>query len=168
MNKESVGKRLVQMASGEQVERDALNIAIKIREYDSNLRLKYITDPNVSEAPYALFELCKDGHERMVFEIWELDDRVVDRIRLADNDSNDILARIDAQNGKIKAENKRRYEDKIAEKHDIFKHAFAASGQTYSFVSDDGESIKIITEDVKGGIKVEPRRNKSTCPNYSG
>lgn len=162
-----VGKRLIEMASGETVESDVLNIAIKIREYDPNLRLKYLPpeSSSMSDAPYALFELCPDGHERMVFTAWTLDDRILDRIKFADTGKNDVMARLEANNAKVRAANEQRYRDRIAEKHDIFKHAFKHPGQTYSFVSDDGETLKTIDEDARGGLRVEPRRTKGACPN---
>ncbi len=166
MNSQHKGA-LVRMASGELVERDTLNIALKINEYDHNLRLRYLPpeESNLTSAPYAVFERCPDGLDRLIFYVWELDDRVLDRLRLADTGSNDIMARIDAVNGKIKAESQRRYQDALDEKHDIFKHALASPGHKYSWSKDDGS---IATLDDTVGVKVEPRRTKSQSENVTG
>jgi len=73
--------------AGQIVEKDALRIAEAIAEYDPNLYLLYV-DPDhtdgLAEAPYMVAEKCKDGHMRPVLTAWELDNRLLERIRMAD------------------------------------------------------------------------------------
>lgn len=107
-----VKKRLIEMADGTYVEEDTLRIAQKIAEYDPNLRLKYCAAVgSPGDAPYRLVELCPDGVERIVFDIWELDDRVMDKLHEADNQRRDVQGLLDVANQQAKNEEVRRFRE---------------------------------------------------------
>ena len=145
--------RLLEMANGSYVEADVFRIVEKVREYDSNLRVKYI-DPSQSDltdAPYAIFEVCKDGLERLVFSVWELDDRVLERLEAADNNRHNVLVDMNGHNLRVKEAQNQRYKEKMLEAHDIFRHVLASPKGTYSFPAEG----KIVTIDDSGPAKVK-------------
>lgn len=150
MNESDLKRRLVRMADGTLVERDVLNIVEKIRAYDPNLRVKYC-DPSRAEfgdAPYRITEICKDGIERQVFSVWELNDLVLERLYQADSQRLDIIGAIDLANYKADLAQKQRYRESIDEAHDIVQHYLKNSKTTFSFVNDEGE--KVIIDDQEG------------------
>lgn len=139
-------RRLIQMADGTLVERDVLNIVERIRDYDSNLRVKYV-DPSRAkpgDAPYRITEVCRDGLERVVFSVWELDERVLERLYAADTNKLDVLGIIDNSNLKAEMAAKQRYQESIDEAHDIVEHYLRSPKSTYTFVQPEtGNLIKI-------------------------
>lgn len=149
-----VKARLVELSAGVYIEEDTLRIIEKIHDYDDNLVVKYL-DPgqaNFTDAPYAIFEKCKDGMERLVFSVWKLDDRVIERIYAADNQRHNIVAAIENNNAAMKDLQNRRFEDKIAESHDVMASVLNSPKGTYSFpVGND----KIIKVDDSGPPKVK-------------
>lgn len=139
-----LGQRLVEMASGEVVERDALRIAEKINEYDSNLILRYCSTPDLTDAPYRLVEKCPDGFERIVFDIWELDDRVLERVRQADNARHAVATDIESANEIARKAQKRRYEELSLEAKEISTSVIKSPKETYKFVEPfSGKKLKI-------------------------
>lgn len=136
---------LVRLSDGSLVEQDVLRIVEKITEYDPNLKLKYMPPgmASLNEAPYALFEACRDGIERLVFTIWTLDDSILERIYLADNTHRNVQAEVDKNNAKVKADIKRRYEEKLAADGDIFKSYLKSPKGRWSFRKDDGSKITL-------------------------
>lgn len=123
MRPDEVKGRLLEMASGELVERDVLNIAEKLRQYDPNLQLQYLDpshfDAGIGDAPWRVLEMCKDGIPRVVLTAWELDERVLERIEAADNNRRDLIAVIDGRNEVIRRERNRRYEEERENEKDI-------------------------------------------------
>jgi hypothetical protein len=111
-------QRLVELAAGVYVESDVLDIVQRIRDYDPNIRVKYL-DPDrggdLGDPPYKIMELCPDGHERLIFGVWSLDERVMVRLFAADTQRHDILARLDGVNGVARADEARRYEQEREE-----------------------------------------------------
>jgi len=132
------------MASGEVVERDALRIAEKIHEYDPNLILRYCSEPDLTDAPYRLVEKCPDGFERIVFDIWELDDRVIERIYRADNARTDVSTDLEAANELAKKAQKRRYEELASEAKEIASSVIKSPKETYKFTEPfSGKKLKV-------------------------
>lgn len=138
-------ERLIQLADGVYVERDTLRIAEKIQEYDPNLRLKYCAQPeSLSDAPYKLVEICKDGIERVVFDIWELDDRVIEKLYAADTRYQDINAMLDSANEKAKKDENRRYKELQDEANEIAHSIFKSDKDTYKLNDPvTGKSLKV-------------------------
>ncbi len=147
-----VGKNLVRVAGGALVERDVLNIVERLHHYDPALRVKYLAvDGSVTDAPYALFELCPDGFERLVFHIWELDERVLEKLYQADTFCHDILANLDKKNQEAKKAEQRRYREEQDEVKDIVEHIIKSPKGSYSFKDKDRK----VTVDTHLPAKVE-------------
>jgi hypothetical protein len=147
-----VKQRLIEIAEGVYVEQDTLRIAEKIQEYDENLRLKYCADSDsLSDAPYILVEICPDGLERIVFEIWELDDRVIEKLYAADTRYQDIDAMITGKNEAAKANQERRYKELKDETNEIAMSILKSPKDTYNLTSPTtGNKLRIsATEPVK-------------------
>jgi len=152
--------QLIEFMPGVLVERDVLNIVEKIRAYDPNLEIQFL-DPakgaDMYDAPYRIVEKCRDGFQRVVFTVWKLDETVLERIYQADSARSDILARLDANNARVRMEQNRRFrEDIIGEAHDIAVHLLKNPSTTYSFHNTEGEVVKI--EDDKGKRPREVRQ----------
>lgn len=136
------------------VEGDVLNIAQKIQEYDPNLKLKFLNPdyPSaISDAPWALFEVCKDGQERLVFYIWNLDDRVIHKLRQIDTQRSNVLELVSKENEKAKLEQQRRYQARKEQDIDLIKHVIANPKSSYSFKKDD--KLVTIHEDKPADVK---------------
>lgn len=148
--------RLIELSQGVLVEEDVLGTVRKIQEYDPNLRVKYLAQHGtVTDAPYAIFELCPDGIERLVMYVWQLDDRVMERLYAADNQRINILKALDDHNTKVKADEKRRYREEMEEAKDIVEHVIASPKGTYSFNTQDEISEKKVTISDSVPAKIE-------------
>jgi hypothetical protein len=150
-------EKLVRIADGVYVERDTLDIARRVQEYDSNLRLKWC-DPaqaSISDAPYMITEICPDGIERVVMRIFELNASVIERLHAADTVKNNVLLGLDDHNNAIRMDEQRRYKEERDEVKDILTHYLKAPGTRWSF--RDPKTDKKITLDSQEGIpaKVE-------------
>lgn len=136
------------MADGSYVERDVLNIVEKIREYDSNLVVKCCTEATaLSAAPYALYEKCRDGYERFVFDIWELDERVLERIHAADNMKNSVLVDIDGNNLIVKKAENQRYKEKLAQAQDVIESYLKSPKSSFSFKNENEQLVTIDSQE---------------------
>lgn len=135
-----VDQRLVELAAGVYVDRDVLDIVERIREYDPNLRIKYL-DPDrggeFDDPPYKIMELCPDGHERLVFGVWCLDASVLERLYLADTQRHDILAGIAKNNARAQAELQRRYEEERDEAREMTEAIIRTHKDTYTLPGRD-------------------------------
>ena len=127
-------KRLVELAEGVLVEEDTLDVIRRIMEYDENLRVKYLRpdSSDITDAPYAIFEVCPDGIERLVFTVWELDQRVLERLYLADTQKHDIIARIEGANQRARADQQRRFRESMEEAADIAAHVIRSPKTEYT------------------------------------
>lgn len=141
-------RKLVELTRGVAVERDVLRIAERISEYDDNLYLQY-ADParsNLYDAPYRLVERCKDGIDRVVFVIWELNEAVLERIYAADTSKHNILESIERKNLLAKQAQIRRYQDKMDMAADIVRHIVESPKTRYSFPNHDETAIVTVDE----------------------
>lgn len=129
-----VHQKLVQLAEGVLVEEDVLGIVDRIKHYDPNLIVQYC-DPvkaEFSDAPYRIMEMCPDGFLRLVFEVWELDARVIDRIAAADSQRHNILADLDIGNQKVKEGEQRRYKDEVDALSEMVRDVLRSPKDTYT------------------------------------
>jgi len=137
------------------VRNDVLNIVDKIRAYDDRLDVQFLDPerfPEWGDAPYRIVEKCKDGFTRVVFSVWELNDTVLDRIRMADMASTDVLARLDANNAAVKMNANRRFREQVlGEAKDMLIHAMANPKTSYKLHNDQGDLVTI--QDDKGVTK---------------
>lgn len=138
-------QRLIKIAEGVAVEADVLNVAEKVHEYDARFKIKFC-DPDKSEihdAPYMLTEMCADGVERICFYIWELDDRVLERLYAGDVLKNDILGQLDSANALARRNLDRRWQEARDECKDIVEHYLKSMKTRYSFKREDGALVTI-------------------------
>ena len=155
---EGMRGHLVRLDDSSWVERDVLRIAEAIQDYDENLKLQFLGDRAAAgDAPYRLVELCPDGHWRVVFDIWELDDRVLERLFNADTRRVDILLSLDRNNNRVRRDNDRRYRESMAEAKDIVKHMLKSSKGKYSFPNNDGDIVTVDDDPAHQTYKVEPK-----------
>jgi len=99
---------------GQLVERDALLVAEAINDYDPTLRVICV-DPvgsNFNDAPFIIAQVCPDGVMRRIFEAWELNNSVLQRIEAADTTRHDVQAKIDWINAEATKASKSRYKEK--------------------------------------------------------
>lgn len=138
-------QRLIELAAGVYVEADTLDIVQRIRDYDPNLRIKYL-DPDrggeFDDPPYKIMELCPDGHERLVFGVWSLDAQVLERLYLADTQRHDILTNLEKRNNRAASEVQRRYTEEREEALEMTKAIIRSPRDTYTLPGRNrGETI---------------------------
>lgn len=129
-----VQQRLIELADGVAVEEDTLRIAEKIKAYDPNLRVQFV-DPSQAEfgdAPFRIIEHCPDGFDRVAMYAWTLDERVLDRIMLADTNRVDVLAALNASNNRARDQERRRYQEQVAAVSEMVQGVLASPKDTYT------------------------------------
>lgn len=133
------------------VEKKVLDIVDKIRDYDPNLDVLYLNPDRMEmfDAPWVIVENCKDGQIRKVFDVWELNDSVFERLVACDTMRGDVLLNVDAFNAKLRQESQRRYDDKRHEASDKFAHLLKNPKTTYTLPTGDGE---VLTVDDQFGV----------------
>lgn len=156
-------ERLVQLAEGVLVEEDTLRIVERIREYDPNLRIKYL-DPDrggdLGDPPYKIFELCPDRFERLVLSVWSLDERVLERLWAADTQRFDILAKLDRVNNQARENEQRRYREEREEAHEMAVSILRTPKDTYTLPGKDGTTVVISATEpssvkTRSGLRVD-------------
>ena len=136
------------------VERDVLNIIQKIMEYDQNLKVQYLERAaTLGDAPWRIIERCKDGEYRVVFYAWQMDERVLDRLRLADCYAVDVLGAMDSHNNSLRKLEGRRFQERMGEAGDITTHILKSPKGRYTF--KQGNKKVTIDDDPKPSWKVE-------------
>jgi hypothetical protein len=130
-------ERLIELAEGVYVEPKTNAIAQKIKEYDENLRLQYLDpshfDAGIGDAPWRIVEVCRDGLPRVLFSVWELDDRVLEKIWAADTQRQDIQAAIEKKNIKAREDQNRRYQEEREQEQDIVVSYLRSSKGRWKF-----------------------------------
>jgi hypothetical protein len=152
---------------GHLVERDALKIAEALKRYDENLEILCIdpsAGPNINEAPFLICERCSDGQLRRVFEAWQLDDRILQRVYSADQRRFDTLEQINRTNAEVERANLRRYQEQREESKDLVAHIAASRKSDYSFKDRNGEHVTI-REDLPFGLRKEDRKRSFSGTN---
>lgn len=127
------------------IERDVLNVVERIKAYDPNLEVLCL-DPNkadFADAPFIVAERCKDGQLRRVFEVWELDERVLERVWLSDTQRHDVQTRLEKNNQAARENSSRKFKEERDEAKDVVAHIFASAKGTYTWRNDDGALVQI-------------------------
>lgn len=133
------------VVDGQIVEKDALRIAEKLQEYDENLEILCI-DPmksDVNDAPFIICERRPDGSLNRIFEAWELNDSIVERIVLADRYKFDPNARMDSIAEMTKKLKEDRYKDRQAEMADMLASAVRNKTSSFKIHNHEGDLVKI-------------------------
>lgn len=140
-----VQKRLIQIAQGVYVENDVLRVVEKIRETYPHIKVKYCAPGtgDFSSAPYKIVEVCRDGIERVVFDVWELNDLVLERLYASDTLKHDVLAQIDRNNALVRRNQLQQFKESMEDAADITKHVLQRDSGSYTFPRDDGAIVKV-------------------------
>jgi hypothetical protein len=135
---------------GMMVEKKAHHIVERIKDIDDSLEVLCV-DPEqagIFEAPFMLIEhrMTPDGPRAFkVFDFWELNESIVERVYLADTARHDVLAEIDKENARVKAAQESEHRSKMESKKDLVASIINNTKSSYSFV-DEGVK-KTIYED---------------------
>lgn len=121
------------------VERDVLRVAEKIMRHSPNLKVKYL-DPDraagLFDAPYIITEMCRDGQERVLMSVWQLDDSVYDRVVMGDlslmRSPEDLLEKIDKNNEAVRQAEKQKQREKNEAIMEMVADVIASPKDTYS------------------------------------
>lgn len=117
-----------------------------MKDHDENLELACL-DPNmadIGDEPFVILERCRDGKLRKVFGVWEINESVLDRIRMCDTNRIDILAQIDKENASRERDEFRRYKDKQEETRLLVEAVVRNEKSSYSYKDQDtGEKVTI-------------------------
>jgi len=130
---------------GQIVERDALRIAERLQEHDPDLRVMCL-DPSkadVNDAPFVICHQRSDGTMYRIFECWELDDRVVERVILADNHQYDAISKLESMQEIQRKLKEDRYRDKSLENQELVAAAVRNLKSSFSFKNDEGELVTV-------------------------
>lgn len=145
---------MVKLNESTLVEHDVLNVIQKIMEYDQNLKVQYLERAaKAGDAPWRVVERCNDGEWRVIFYTWEINETVLDRIRMADCHMVDVLSTVDQHNASLRQREGRRFQERMGEAADITTHVLKSSKGRYTF--KDGEKLVTIDDDPKPSWKVE-------------
>jgi hypothetical protein len=142
------------------VDKKMHDIAQKIDEYDEHLCILCV-DPawcEFSEAPFVLAEIVdtKDGPQVFkVFEFWELNDSILERIYASDTRRVDVLAEMDKNNKKVKDEEHRRYREKMQATADLAASIITSRKSSYTYTDEDRDAKVTVYDDRPA--KVEPK-----------
>ena len=134
------------------VDKKMHDIAQKIDEYDEQLCILCV-DPDsctFSEAPFVLAEVVNTPQGPQVFkvfEFWELNDSVLQRLYASDTRRTNVLADIDANNKRVRDESERRYREKIEAKKDVVASIVASMRSSYSYIDEDRDAKVTMYED---------------------
>jgi hypothetical protein len=131
------------MVEGVAVERDALRIAERIREYDPNLTLQYLEEAaRLDEPPFRVIEHCKDGVDRVAFTAWQLDERLLARVYHGDSARHDIDRILTERNRKAKDRQNQRFRDSLEEANDITQHVIKSPRVRYTVRLNSKHGVK--------------------------
>lgn len=145
---------MVKLDESSIVERDVLNVIQQIMEYDTNLKVQYVErNQAVGDAPYRIIEKCNDGEWRVLFYAWQMDERVLERIRMADCHMVDVLSTVDKHNADLRQKEGRRFQERMGEAADITTHILKSPKGRYTF--KDGDKLVTIDDDPKPSWKVK-------------
>lgn len=131
---------------GNMVEKDVLHIAEQVKKLDENLTILCVNPAlaDFNEAPFIIAERCPDGVLRRVFECWQLDQTVLERIEAADTTRNDIQAYIEHQNAVRLNKSRSRYQEKKLEIADIATSLLKTKKSSFTYKDpNNGDSVTI-------------------------
>lgn len=149
MNREARRKAGLVDVGGVLVERDALHIAERVHEYDSNLHVQYLEQSDsLAEPPFRIVEKCRDGLERVVFTFWELNGQVLERLYAADTHIQDIDAIVTGKNVEARCNMKQRFQERLDASHELAASVLKSQKTSYSanVLQNDGTTKKVVFE----------------------
>lgn len=121
------------------VERDALGIAERIKEYDPDLIL-ICADPNdvqVTTAPFMVVWHSPRGTYEKVLEAWTLDATILERLYNADQHRFDTLVTLEQWETRNRKMSQDRYQEKRDESMDLVVAIAKNRKSSFTFKKDD-------------------------------
>lgn len=115
----------IPLSDGSWVSEKVNRIIELVREYDPRLDVAWIPRDKraASDPAFAILEHTADGRQHVVFYVQDesgMDGSVLERLYQTDaQKQGNLLSVIDARNAAVKAIAKKKYEDEMAERHDI-------------------------------------------------
>lgn len=140
------------------VTQEFYEFGMAMKDIDDNLELAFV-DPDMAEIgdePFMILERCKDGNLRKVFGAWELNESVLDRIRMCDTHRIDVLAQIDKENASKERDDQRRYRDRHEETLRMVEAVVRNNKSSYSF-KDPATDEKVIIHEDRPSERKAPR-----------
>ncbi len=134
---------------GALVEEDALRIVEQIAEYDPRLHVVCLVPEKAAfnDAPFILCEEQPDGTLRRVFEFWELDARILERIRMSDGQHQSIIKALEDMEAKIKKDAEQKIDDDLAASREKLVAIAANNTNSYSYIDEDTSEKVTIYDD---------------------
>jgi hypothetical protein len=141
------GKNYLDMGGGVWVESDTLRIAQAVKDYDENLEVICL-DParpgvKITSAPFMVIQRMPNGTFQKVLEAWELDNRVLERIWLADQHKNNQLQTLEQMEKAIREGQEKRYREALDEANELSLDIIVSKASAYSFKNKEGDKVKI-------------------------
>lgn len=130
------------------VERDALRVVEALKEFDEYLEVICNTSTDeISEAPYIICERVPDGEGSWklvrIFEAWQLDDRVLDRVKLADGRRFSLEQAYTNILGEQERKREARYRDTMGYNKEVVAAVVGTKQSTYTWKDElTGDIVK--------------------------
>jgi hypothetical protein len=136
--------------AGQAFERDMLGVVGEIQYRWPNLRVQYL-DPDSAkglvDAPYQIVERTRDGRERVVLQVWAMDQTVLDKLHMMDQANVDVQKLYDDQVAKAKAERDAKKAEESGKAQDLLatgaKHL--SSGKLrFTFRDEESGDLRVV------------------------
>jgi hypothetical protein len=101
------------------IEADLLDILAQVKEIDERLSIRW----SVSGEYFAVYERMPSGKDELVFTTTELDQRVVDRLRLISSTGYDFVKEMDKMDDEADREKQRKLHEEVGERGEELAHA---------------------------------------------
>lgn len=128
---------------------DMFRVVEEIRFRWPNLRVLFLNPERagVLDAPYKIVEMTQNG-PMFVMDVWELDQRVIERLHLANGANVDVDKLVQEHNAKVRAEEKRKAKEELEDSTDklatAIKH-FDKGKLEFKFVNEHGQK-RVVNE----------------------
>lgn len=128
------------------VEKKFYDFVTRLKEYDENLEVACLDGQlaEINDAPFIILERCTDGQLRKVFECWELNESVFERIVAADSNY-DLLSAIEKKEKEAEDLVQRRYRDKMEENKELVEGIVQGMQNKSKFTYKDEEAGDTVT-----------------------
>ena len=146
-----------------QVDHDVANVVNEVARLWPDLKIQYCMDPGITDPPYRVVELCKDGEWRPVLNVWQLDNRLLDMLYECDSHRVDVLKALDLHNAGVRKAQKEAEDSWRNAAKDVMAAVFKSPKGTYTIPDErpghEGEIIRI--DDDPGRRTIVPDYSES-------
>lgn len=131
-----------------EIDDDLLGIIEEIRYRWPALRVVTLdmdAHHDIFDAPFRILELCHDGVERKVMDVWKMDRTVIDKLhQMATVDLDKLVADQNAKATKVRDD---KFKEALGAANDVVAHALHHPGTSYSFKDSEGDLVTISDSD---------------------